>query len=183
MSVTEQIVGELLNKDDWTGRSTATAGSTPRRPSRRSSRPPARCSASPVADAATVARAAKSAARAQRDWAAVPMAERVAIVSRAGELLERHRAEITTWMVRESGAIPPKVDHGVTASIGQLMEAATLTEDVLERALASPIPGAHLDRATRTDRRDRRDRALELPDRARNAVDRTRRSCSGTPSC
>ena len=109
------------------GRSSATAGSTPRRRSTRSSPPRARCSGRPAsANAATVAAAAKSAARAQRAWAATPMVERVAIVRRAAELLELHRAEITGWMIRESGAIAPKAAHEITASIGQLEQAASL---------------------------------------------------------
>ena len=94
-----------------------------------------------VANAASVAAATKSAARAQREWAAVPMAERVAVITRAAELLERHRAEITGWMVRESGAIPPKVEHEIGASIGQLNEAASLIEFPLEQELTSPVPG------------------------------------------
>ena len=142
MSVTEQVVGELLDKDDWTGKIYSDGWVDA--PESVETVEPATgevLGVAGVADAAAVANAAKSAARAQRAWAAMPMAERVAIVSRAAELLERHRAEITTWMVRESGAIPPKVDHEITASIGQLEQAASLTEDLLERALSSPIPG------------------------------------------
>ena len=73
-----------------------------------------------VANAASVATATKSAARAQVGWAAMPITERVAVIRRAAELLERHRAEISGWMVRESGCIPPKAAVEITASIGQL---------------------------------------------------------------
>jgi benzaldehyde dehydrogenase (NAD) len=142
MSATEQTVEELLNTDDWTGK--IYSDGWVEAPETVETTEPATgevLGVAGVADKATVAKAAKSAARAQREWAAVPMAERVAIINRAAELLERHRAEITTWMVRESGAIPPKVDHEITASIGQLEQAATLTEDMLELTLSSPIPG------------------------------------------
>ena len=70
-----------------------------------------------VANASSVAAAAKSARRAQREWAALPMTARVAVVRRAGELLERHRAEISEWMVRESGCIPGKAAVEITASV------------------------------------------------------------------
>src|SRR5215208_4111369 len=64
-----------------------------------------------AANAETVATAAASAARAQREWAATPISERVAVVKRAAELLERHRAEAIRWLVREGGGIPPKADN------------------------------------------------------------------------
>ena len=69
------------------------------------------------------------------------MAERIAIVRRAGELLELHREEIADWMIRESGAIEGKVAHEIGASIGQLEQAVSLTPDQLEVELTSPVPG------------------------------------------
>ena len=77
------------------------------------------------------------------------MADRVAVITRAAELLERHRAEITGWMVRESGAIPPKVEHEIGASIGQLNEAASLISAPLEQELTSPVPGGRRPPAAR----------------------------------
>jgi benzaldehyde dehydrogenase (NAD) len=94
-----------------------------------------------VANAASVAAATKSAALAQREWAATPMNARVAIVRRAAELLERHRAEIAGWMVRESGCIPPKADVEISASIGQLDQAASLISHPLGHILPSLTPG------------------------------------------
>jgi benzaldehyde dehydrogenase (NAD) len=64
-----------------------------------------------VGNAETVAKAAASAARAQHEWAATPIGERVAIIRRAAELMESHRAELIGWLVREGGAIPPKADN------------------------------------------------------------------------
>jgi len=142
VSTTEQAVEDLLNAEDWTGKIYSDGWVDA--PQTVETVEPATgevLGVAGVADAATVAKAAQSAARAQREWAATPMTERVAIVTRAGELLERHRAEIATWMVRESGCIPPKADVEITASIGQLTEAATLTEDMLQRELPSPVPG------------------------------------------
>jgi benzaldehyde dehydrogenase (NAD) len=92
-------------------------------------------------DPETIARAAKSAAAAQRAWAATPFAERVAVVRRAGELMERHRPELINWLIRESGAIPPKADHEISASIGQLEAVAALESQSLEVELPSMTPG------------------------------------------
>ncbi|MQA74426.1 MAG: aldehyde dehydrogenase family protein [Solirubrobacterales bacterium] len=94
-----------------------------------------------LGDPETVARAASSAARAQRDWAAAPATERVAVVRRAAELLERHRAELIRWLVRESGSIPPKADNEISASIGQFEMAASLISHPLGHVLPSLTPG------------------------------------------
>jgi benzaldehyde dehydrogenase (NAD) len=94
-----------------------------------------------VANAASVAAAAASAARAQRAWAAAPMSERVAIVRRAAQLLELHRDEITGWMVRESGCIRGKAAFEITASAGQLDQAALLDSSPLEQLLPTHVPG------------------------------------------
>jgi len=94
-----------------------------------------------AANAETVARAAESAARAQREWAATPIADRVAVVRRAAELLEQHRPELIRWLVREGGAIPPKADNEISASIGQFEMAAALISHPLGQVLPSLTPG------------------------------------------
>ncbi|HEY1332261.1 MAG TPA: benzaldehyde dehydrogenase [Actinomycetota bacterium] len=55
-----------------------------------------------------VARAARRAAEAQRGWAATPYQERASILRKAGDLFTEHAEEIQGWIVRETGAIPPK---------------------------------------------------------------------------
>lgn len=92
-------------------------------------------------DAEAIARACKSAAAAQGEWAATPFTERVAIIRKAGEALERHRDEVIGWLVRESGCIPPKADTEITASIGQLEMAAALISHPLGVSLPSMVPG------------------------------------------
>ena len=142
MSTVEQAVEDLLSEQDWTGKIFSDGWVDA--PETIETVEPATgevLGTAGVANAASVAAATKSAARAQREWAALPMAERVAVITRAAELLERHRAEIAGWMVRESGAIPPKVEHEIGASIGQLNEAASLISSPLEQELTSPIPG------------------------------------------
>ena len=94
-----------------------------------------------VGNAATVAEAAASAASAQREWAAMPFTERVAIIRKAAGLLERHREELVGWLVREGGAIPPKADNEISASIGQFDMAAALISHPLGQVLPSMVPG------------------------------------------
>jgi benzaldehyde dehydrogenase (NAD) len=121
MSTTEQAVSELLHEQDWTGKIYSDRWVDA--PETIETIEPATgevLGTAGVADAASVAAATRSAARAQREWAALPITQRAAIVRRAGELLERYRGEIAGWMVRESGSIPPKAAFEITASIGQL---------------------------------------------------------------
>jgi len=92
-------------------------------------------------DAETVARATASAKAAQRDWAATPFVDRVAVIKRAGELMERHRDELTGWLIRESGSIGGKSAVEITASIGQLDMAAALVSHPLGVMLPSLTPG------------------------------------------
>lgn len=142
MSTTEQIVEDLLNEQDWTGKIFSDGWVDA--PETIETTEPATgevLGTAGVANAASVAAATKSAAHAQRAWAALPIDERVAIVRRAGELLELHRDEIATWMVRESGCIPPKAAVEISASIGQLEQTASLTSAQLEQELPSLTPG------------------------------------------
>ncbi len=60
------------------------------------------------ANADDVSRAARRASEAQPGWAATGYQERAAILRRAGSLFEEHGEEIQGWIVRETGAIPPK---------------------------------------------------------------------------
>jgi benzaldehyde dehydrogenase (NAD) len=92
-------------------------------------------------NAEAVASAAASAARAQPEWVATPISERMAIIRRAAELLERHRPELIRWLVREGGAIPPKADNEISASIGQFEMAAALISHPLGQLLPTMVPG------------------------------------------
>jgi benzaldehyde dehydrogenase (NAD) len=60
------------------------------------------------ASAADVAAAARSAALAQREWAGAMPSERARILRRAGDLWGEHAEDVMAWVVRETGAIPPK---------------------------------------------------------------------------
>jgi benzaldehyde dehydrogenase (NAD) len=141
--VTDQAAGEvLLDEGKWSGRIFSDGWVDA--PETIESTEPATgdvLGTAGAGNAAAVARAAESAARAQRDWAATPISERVAVVRRAAELLERHRPELIRWLVREGGAIPPKADNEISASIGQFDMAASLISHPLGQVLPSLTPG------------------------------------------
>src|SRR5579871_6913219 len=92
-------------------------------------------------DPESIARAARSAAAAQLEWAATPITERTAVIRRAGEVMERHRDELTRWLVRESGCITGKAAQEISASIGQLEMAASLISHPLGHIVPSLTPG------------------------------------------
>lgn len=55
-----------------------------------------------------VTKAANSAASAQKAWATTKPEERAAILRKAGDLWHENEAELMQWVIRETGAIPPK---------------------------------------------------------------------------
>jgi benzaldehyde dehydrogenase (NAD) len=141
--VTEQATtSELLDESIWSGR-VFSDGWVDAPETIESTEPAtgATLGTAGAGNAELVARAAASAARAQRDWAATPISERAAVVRRAAELLERHRPELIRWLVREGGAIPPKADNEISASIGQFEMAAALISHPLGHTLPSLTPG------------------------------------------
>ncbi len=73
-----------------------------------------------------VARAAKAALRAQREWASALPNERAEVMRRAGLLLNEHSADVTEWILRETGSIRPKASFEIDASFAEFMEAAAL---------------------------------------------------------
>jgi RHH-type proline utilization regulon transcriptional repressor/proline dehydrogenase/delta 1-pyrroline-5-carboxylate dehydrogenase len=59
------------------------------------------------ADEAAVERALEAARRAQRDWSALPAAERAACLDRAADLMEANRIDLMALLVREAGKTVP----------------------------------------------------------------------------
>jgi benzaldehyde dehydrogenase (NAD) len=78
------------------------------------------------ADAEDVSDAVKSAAAAQTEWANTPADQRAAVLRRAAQLLEAHGEQLRTWIVRETGSIPPKADFELHMAVGILLEAAAI---------------------------------------------------------
>jgi benzaldehyde dehydrogenase (NAD) len=87
------------------------------------------------ADAEDVREAAKAAAAAQPEWAATPADQRAAVMRRAAQFLEANAEQLRTWIVRETGSIPPKADFELHMATGILLEAA---------AIATQPPGVML---------------------------------------
>lgn len=79
-----------------------------------------------LANADDVAATAAAAAAAQRGWAAMPFLERAGIFRRAAAIVERRSDELSEWIVRETGAIPPKAMFEISSVVKHLHEAAAL---------------------------------------------------------
>ncbi|GAB3073327.1 benzaldehyde dehydrogenase [Intrasporangium mesophilum] len=92
------------------------------------------------ATADDVARAAKEAAAAQRDWAARPPSERAAVLRRAGDLWGQHAEEVQSWIVKESGSIPPKAGLETQIASDECYEAAALPTHPAGEVLATNQP-------------------------------------------
>ena len=185
MSATEQAVEDLLDEQDWSGKIFSDGWVDA--PETVETIEPATgevLGVAGIANVAAVAAATKSAARAQRAWAAPD--------GRAHSDREPRRPSCSSaigprsrgWMVRESGCIPPKADHEIGASIGQLEQAAALATETARAGARVADPGPDVDSTPCPGRRRWRDHAVELPDRARDALDRpcacarAMRSCS-----
>jgi benzaldehyde dehydrogenase (NAD) len=87
-----------------------------------------------------VRRAAESAALAQKEWAATPHPARSAVLRRAGQLWEEHADEISSWNIREVGAIPPLAGFALHVSAAECYEAAALPSAPLGSILSSEAP-------------------------------------------
>lgn len=70
--------------------------------------------------------AAKSAAAAQKEWAKMVPTQRAAILRKAGLLFEQHVEELQSWIMKETGAIPPKADLELHVAAQECYEAAAL---------------------------------------------------------
>ncbi len=99
------------------------------------------------AGAADVQAAATLAAAAQPGWAAMPFLERAAVFRRAAAILERRTDEMCGWIVRETGAIPPKAMFEITSAAKHLHEAAAMLTQ--PRGLVLPADGGMLSIARR----------------------------------
>jgi benzaldehyde dehydrogenase (NAD) len=95
----------------------------------------------PQATTDDVARAAAAAADAQPAWAETNYAERAAILRRAAEIYEGHRAEIGTWTQRETGANHNKMHHEQNFAAGELHAAATIPIQPYGQLVPSVVPG------------------------------------------
>jgi benzaldehyde dehydrogenase (NAD) len=98
------------------------------------------------ADAEDVASATRRAAEAQRDWAAASFEERAAVMRRAGDLFEQHAEELHGWIIRETGAIPPKAGLETHVAAQECYEAAAIASHPSGEILRSAQPRMSLAR-------------------------------------
>src|SRR4249919_2911042 len=98
------------------------------------------------ANADDVARAARRGSEAQPAWAATGYQERAAIIRRAASLFEEHGEEIQGWIVRETGAIPPKTDLEIWFAATTCYESAGLTSQPYGELLQTRDPVLSLSR-------------------------------------
>jgi benzaldehyde dehydrogenase (NAD) len=93
-----------------------------------------------MADRSDVAAAAEAAARAQREWAAATFIERAGVLRRAGDLIARNAADIESWIVRETGGVPPKAQVETHVAAQECYEAAALASRPAGQILQSEQP-------------------------------------------
>jgi benzaldehyde dehydrogenase (NAD) len=93
-----------------------------------------------------VARAGAQAAEAQQEWARAPYEQRARVLRRAGDLWERHGADVEEWLVREAGSIPPKAAVETHGAANECYEAAALASQPYGRLLPSAAPRLSLSR-------------------------------------
>lgn len=93
-------------------------------------------------NAADVAEAAKTAKVAQVSWAALPATARGDVLRNFASLCERHVEEISRWIVRETGSIPPKGPFEVMTSAREAIEIAALTGQPVGHILSSSLTRA-----------------------------------------
>lgn len=99
-----------------------------------------------VADTADLEAASRRAAEAQREWAAASFEERAAVLRRAGELFETHAEELHGWIMRETGAIPPKAGLETHVASQECFEAAAIASHPTGEILRSAQPRMSLAR-------------------------------------
>ena len=80
-----------------------------------------------LANAADVLAAGVQARAAQKAWAKSDYKERAAIFRRAAIMIAQNHDEMSTWIVRETGAIRPKADLELREATSHLQEAAAMT--------------------------------------------------------
>ncbi|KGR89658.1 aldehyde dehydrogenase [Ureibacillus massiliensis 4400831 = CIP 108448 = CCUG 49529] len=83
----------------------------------------------------------KAAEKAQKEWEAINVYERAAIMEKAVDLLEERKDEILQILVVENGASYTKAKIEINASIAIMKEAATFPLRMHGRLMPSVIPG------------------------------------------
>lgn len=84
--------------------------------------------------------AGKKAAQAQRSWAATGFEQRAKVLRKAGDLWGQHAEEVTGWIIRETGSIPPKAGFEIHMAESECYEASALPSHPYGRLIPSAAP-------------------------------------------
>jgi benzaldehyde dehydrogenase (NAD) len=84
--------------------------------------------------------AGKSAAEAQKAWAATSFEERAKVLRTAGDLWGQHSEEVSAWIIRETGSIPPKAGFELHMAEAECYEASALPSHPTGKLLPSAAP-------------------------------------------
>jgi aldehyde dehydrogenase (NAD+) len=95
----------------------------------------------PLASAADLDEACQAAARAQPEWAARPPAARAAVMLAAAGVMEARKAEITGWLIRETGGTVGKAELEWELVRSVMLAAAAMPHQVTGRIMPSDVPG------------------------------------------
>jgi benzaldehyde dehydrogenase (NAD) len=99
-----------------------------------------------IADVNDVTTATQHASEAQSAWATASFEERAAVMRRAGHLFEEHAEELHGWIMRETGAIPPKAGLETHIAAQECYEAAAIASHPSGEILRSAQPRMSLAR-------------------------------------
>ena len=84
--------------------------------------------------------AGQKAAHAQKAWAATGIEERARVLRKAGELWGQHSEEVTGWIIRETGYIPPKAGFEIHMAESECFEASALPSHPYGKLIPSTAP-------------------------------------------
>jgi aldehyde dehydrogenase (NAD+) len=95
----------------------------------------------PMADAADLDEALIAAERAQRDWAAQSPARRAEVMLAAAGVMQARKAEITGWLIHETGAPSAQAELEWSLVRAVMLEASSVPHHVTGSIMPSDIPG------------------------------------------
>ncbi|MGH3153446.1 MAG: aldehyde dehydrogenase family protein, partial [Streptosporangiaceae bacterium] len=95
----------------------------------------------PLASAGDLDEAFTAAASAQRDWAAQRPAHRAEVMLAAAALMQDRKAEITRWLIRETGAPVGQAELEWSLTRSGMLRAASVPHQVAGRIMPSDLPG------------------------------------------
>jgi aldehyde dehydrogenase (NAD+) len=95
----------------------------------------------PLASPEDLDDAMAAARRAQRDWASAPPARRAEVMLAAAEVVRARWAEVTGWLIHETGSPAPRADLEWNMVRAAMVEAASVPHHVTGTIMPSDVPG------------------------------------------